>query len=112
MMKLCLQVLLRHRSGAERWPDAFGNQMELLALKSFPLLKELSVPIGYQKSVVFAPFISALIVTDKLSLSDLFGGEGKASDYFQFKQIIEFDRQWYESALLATVGLMVKKGSK
>ncbi|MEJ2045917.1 MAG: STY4851/ECs_5259 family protein [Reinekea sp.] len=100
------QGLLRISSDIERWPIAYGRKIERMVLSNLPILKGLINPSDYQKAVTFAPFLSAMIVTGHSTLKDLFGEDDSPSDYFQFKQLIEFDRQWFEATFLQTVGLL------
>ncbi|TXR53685.1 STY4851/ECs_5259 family protein [Reinekea thalattae] len=112
MISECFQDLLRHSSDVERWPSSYGIEIEQLVFSKLTFLKGLNKPSGYQKAVTYAPFLSALIVTGHMTLKELFGLEDSPSDYFQFKQLIEFDRQWFEASYLPTVGLLVSGETK
>lgn len=88
------QDLVRIHLSDREWPTAFGFELETWCHKHCESLLHFKVSRGFHKSVLYFPIFAAAVVCGKAQLGEL-SSSLYPIDYFHLRQIIEFDRHWF-----------------
>lgn len=88
------QDLIRLHLSDREWPIAFSVELETWCKKHCSELIHFEIIRGFHKSVLYFPIFSAAVACGKAQLEEL-SSTLYPIDYFHLRQIVEFDRHWF-----------------
>ncbi|WP_192888781.1 STY4851/ECs_5259 family protein [Vibrio bathopelagicus] len=88
------QDLMRVHLSDREWPKVFGYDLETWCQKHCESLIHFEVNRSSHKSVLYFPIFAAAMACGKVQLEEL-SPSLYPIDYFHLRQIVEFDRHWF-----------------
>lgn len=89
------ELLINNADDSVKWPQHYSNALSAWANKNLSKFLTFQIPHEYQESICFVPLIAASVVAGKASWYEVL--QTDVVNYFLLRQLMEFDRDWFNS---------------